>query len=41
MRRMTATREAIQVAPIPGLEVHQLSIGFADMDGFMKAVEGG
>ena len=37
---MTATREAIQVAPLPGLEVHQLSIGFADMDGFMQAVEG-
>jgi adenylate cyclase len=38
---MTATRGAIQVNPIPGLQVHQLSIGFADMDGFMQVVEAG
>ena len=38
---MTATREAIQVAPIPGLQVHEVSVGIADMDGFMKAVESG
>ena len=38
---MTTTLQAIQVAPLPDLgEVH-LSVGMADMDGFMKAVEGG
>jgi adenylate cyclase len=41
MTASIAAKDAIQVTPIPGLEVHQLSIGFADMDGFMKVAEGG
>src|SRR6266542_3834361 len=38
---MTAMLEAIHAVPLAGLEEERLSIGMADMDGFMKAVEGG
>lgn len=38
---MTATLEAIQVTPLSDLEEVRLSVGVADMDGFMKAVESG
>ncbi|HET7770694.1 MAG TPA: adenylate/guanylate cyclase domain-containing protein [Chloroflexota bacterium] len=41
MTASIAAKDAIQVAPLPGLQVHQLSIGFADMDGFMKVAESG
>lgn len=41
---MTATLAAantIQVTPLPNLEDVHLSVGMADMDGFMKSVESG
>ena len=41
MTASIAAQDAIQTTPIPGLQVHHLSVGFADMDGFMKVVEGG
>ena len=37
----TLTSETIHVAPLPDLEALHLSVGMADMDGFMKAVESG
>jgi adenylate cyclase len=38
---MTGTLEAIKVLPVTSAEEVRLSIGFADMDGFMKAVDSG
>jgi adenylate cyclase len=37
----TLTSTTIHVTPLPNLQEVRLSVGFADMDGFMKAVESG
>jgi len=41
MTATLTTPQPIDVTPLSGLKEERLSIGFADMDGFMNAVEGG